>query len=264
MKKALLFTALFFVLNSGVAFADHPLITEEAETLDPGEIEISFTGEFSSDKYSESGVEFKEKETEAAVSISVGLRDGLEMEVDVPYQWVKEEETGAGSLRASGVGDLEVSAKWRFYNENDLGFALQPTFLLPTGNEEKELGTGRLSYGLRFVTSKEFDPIGLELHLNVGVTHFEYKIDTVGEENRPNIWAVSFAAQKNITKSFKLLADVGTETNSVKGSDTRPAYILGGVIYSIAKNLDIDFGVKKGITGPAPDIACLAGIKWSL
>lgn len=41
-----------------------------------------------------------------------------------------------------------------------------------------------------------------------------------------------------------------------------PAFILGGLIYSISKNLDIDFGIKGGLNKPETDYAILAGIAW--
>jgi hypothetical protein len=37
------------------------------------------------------------------------------------------------------------------------------------------------------------------------------------------------------------------ERNPEKTSDIHPAFILGGLIYAVSGNLDIDLGVKAGL-----------------
>lgn len=61
-------------------------------------------------------------------------------------------------------------------------------------------------------------------------------------------------------KDLKIVANIGMERNPVKSSNTHPAFILGGVIYSITENLDIDLGVKRGLNSPETDYSILAGI----
>jgi hypothetical protein len=63
-------------------------------------------------------------------------------------------------------------------------------------------------------------------------------------------------------KDLKAVANIGVESNSDNTSNTSPAFILGGLIYSIADNVDVDFGVKSGLTRPETDISYLAGITW--
>ncbi len=43
-----------------------------------------------------------------------------------------------------------------------------------------------------------------------------------------------------------------------------PAFILGGIIYSIVKNFDIDSGVKGGLNKPGTDYSMLTGITLRL
>jgi hypothetical protein len=44
--------------------------------------------------------------------------------------------------------------------------------------------------------------------------------------------------------------------------DKHPAFILGGVIYSITESLDIDFGIKAGLNDVETDYAFLAGLAF--
>jgi hypothetical protein len=40
------------------------------------------------------------------------------------------------------------------------------------------------------------------------------------------------------------------------------AFVLGGLIYSLSENLDLDLGVKGGLTHTETDIAIMAGLAW--
>jgi long-subunit fatty acid transport protein len=91
--------------------------------------------------------------------------------------------------------------------------------------------------------------------LNLGYKRNENTID-----ERKDIWHASLAGEFKITKTLKLIANIGAERNTDKSSDTNPAFILGGFIYSIRENMDIDFGVKGGLNKAEADITYLAGI----
>lgn len=45
---------------------------------------------------------------------------------------------------------------------------------------------------------------------------------------------------------------------------TSPAFTLGGIIYFIVKNFDIDFGVKGGVNKSGTDYSTLTGITLRL
>lgn len=45
-----------------------------------------------------------------------------------------------------------------------------------------------------------------------------------------------------------------------KSSNTAPAFILGGLIYSIFEDLDIDLGLKVGLNKPETDYSIVAGV----
>jgi hypothetical protein len=96
-----------------------------------------------------------------------------------------------------------------------------------------------------------------EFDMNVG---YLYNENTVGE--RRNIWSVSFDGQVEVVKDLKLVFDVGVATNPDSSSNTPPAYILGGLIWSLRENLDIGLGVKGGLTRPETDISVRGGITW--
>lgn len=97
-------------------------------------------------------------------------------------------------------------------------------------------------------------------HLNLGYIRNEYKLPADENANRKDLWRVSLASQADVVKGLKAVANIGMERNPDKTSDTYPAFILGGLIYSITESLDIDAGIKVGLNKTETDISYLAGI----
>jgi cobalt/nickel transport protein len=48
-------------------------------------------------------------------------------------------------------------------------------------------------------------------------------------------------------KELKLVANIGIERNTDRESNTHPAFILSGIIYTITEKIDIDLGIKGGL-----------------
>jgi len=76
---------------------------------------------------------------------------------------------------------------------------------------------------------------------------------------RKDIWHISLASEVEVLKDLKIVANIGIESNADKGSNNHPAFIIGGLIYSISKSFDIDFGMKVGLNKPETDYSILCG-----
>jgi hypothetical protein len=87
-----------------------------------------------------------------------------------------------------------------------------------------------------------------------------YKRNENQLEQREDIWHASLAGELKIIKDLKLVANIGAERNTEKSSNTNPAFLLGGFIYSIKENVDVDLGIKIGLNKAEKDVACLGGI----
>lgn len=248
------------LLWTGMASASHPLITDDAGTQGKGKYQLEVNSEFTYDKETEDGVTTKETGGEVATILSYGLIDNVDIVLGVPYQWKKAKEDSEVTSKEDGISDMSLELKWRFYEKDGLTFALKPGITLPTGDENKGLGNGRASYGLVFITTKDIEPWAF--HFNIGYTHNEYKLQADKDANRKGIWHVSLASEVEVVKNLKAVANIGMERNPDKTSYLDPAFILGGLIYSISKNFDIDFGIKGGLNKPETDYAILAGIAW--
>ena len=244
---------------TGTAFAAHPLITDDAGTLGKGKAQLEFTGEYGIEK--ENGVTEKSLEAPTTPFLSYGLSDTMDLVFGLPYISVQVEDA-VTTTAERGAMDMSIELKARVYEKNGLSFAVKPGVSLPTGDEEKGLGNGKASYSAFLITTKEAEPWAF--HFNVGYMRNEYKLQADEDANRKDIWHVSIASQVEVVRNLSLVANIGMERNSDRTSDTNPAFILGGLIYSVAENIDLDFGIKGALNKPETDTMFLAGITWRL
>lgn len=246
------FLVSFFTacLLSSQAFAAIPLITDDTGTQGKGKFQLELFGEYASDK-EESATN---KNSDLSAILTYGLSDPVDIVLSIPYQAWRRNDSGA-ETRGSGVYDPTIEAKWRFYEKEGLSFALKPGFTIPAGDEEKDLGDGKITYHLFLIATKEMNP--WTFHINLG-----YIRNNNWEDDRRDIWHASFASTVDVAKKLKLVADIGIESNPERSSTNPPAYILGGLIYSPRENLDLGLGIKGGLTKPEPDIAIRGGIAW--
>ena len=236
--------------------AAHPLITDDTGTQGTGRFEFEISSEFSDDE--EGAID--ETGGEVAASLSYGVAENIDVILGLPYVWYRVRENGMSVAEEDGVSDLSLEIKWRFFDYEDRGLsvALKPAVTFSTGDEEKGLGNGKVSGGGALLVSKE-GVLG-KLHLNLGYTRNEYGLDEDDMFLRNDIWHASFAGEINVTADMVGVCNVGMETNPEKGSGSHPAFILGGLIYSVTNDFDIDAGVKWGLNDAETDIAWLTGL----
>lgn len=235
---------------STVALAAQPLITDDAGTIGKGHYQVELAGEYGYDKVD--GV--TTQATEAGVTLSYGLSESMDLVVGAPYQYVKTKEDGLSALD-NGISDTSLELKWRLYEQDDLSFAVKPGLSLPTGDDDKGLGTGKVGYGLLTVLSKEMDPWGF--HLNLGYVRNE---NTADEEK--DIWHASIASCFAVTDKLTVAADLGIETNTDQLASEDPAYFLAGMMYAVTEDLVLDCGVKFGLNEDETDTTVIAGLTW--
>jgi hypothetical protein len=241
------------VLLIPAAWAAHPLITDDSGTQGKGKFQLEVNGQYDYDREKIDGVTVKTTGGQMAGTLSYGVIDNLDVILGQPYLWSTVREDGVVTSDEHGFSDMTLDVKWRFFEKNGFSFAVKPGMSFPTGNDNRGLGAGKVGYHLFGIASKEFGPWAL--HVNLG---YIWNANT-GEE-RGDIWHASVAATYEIVKNLKLVGNTGIERSRDKTSDTDPAYLLGGVIYSVTEKFDIDFGVKTGLNKAETDLSYLAGI----
>jgi hypothetical protein len=241
------------LIAPGASFAARPLVTDDAGTVGKGNVQVEIGIEMSSKKDTEEDVRIKEKETETSATLTYGVLDSIDIVAGFPYTWAKAKEDGETVFNANRFSNVSFEAKRRFFEKDGFGLALKPGITLPTGNYKKGFGTGRVTYGMTFVASKEIEPFGF--HINAGYNRNENKL-----EEQKDLWSASFAATYEVLKGLNVVGNVGVERNTDPGIKSSPAFGLIGANYSINDHITFDAGVKFGLNRAEVDHAVIAGI----
>ncbi|MBN1364394.1 MAG: transporter [Syntrophaceae bacterium] len=251
-KELIFAMALFIAFPS---WAAHPLITDDAGTQGKGNFQVELTGQYDRDKESMGKHSVKTKVFETAATLSYGIVDNIDLVLSLPYVWEREKEDGAVVYKENGIGDTSFEAKIKLFEKDGFSLALKPGISFPTGDEDKGLGTGKLGGHIFSIGSKELG--SWVFHANLGYIRNEN-----GADERENIWHASLAATWEVVKNLNLVANVGGERNPDGETNEDPAFLVGGIIYSVNENFDIDFGVKYGLTDPKTDVSTLVGLTF--
>lgn len=248
---------LFYVVMvmPAASWAAHPLITDDAGTQGKGKFQLELNGQYDSDKETVEGVSVKTTGGQVAATLSCGIVNNVDLVLSLPYQWGKVEENESTAYNEKGISDMVVEAKWRLFEKDGFSLALKPGISIPNGDDEKGLGTGEVGYHLFVIGSKEIAPWAF--HANIGYIRNENEVF-----ERENIWHASLATTWEAVRNLKLVANIGMERNPDDSADNHPAFIIGGVIYSVTENLDVDFGIKYGLNTSETDYSLMAGMAF--
>ena len=227
-----------------LAFAAHPLATDDAGTTGMKKFQVETSAEFGWDKENVNGVNTKVNSQSLNVGITAGLLDSLDLVLSLPFSWQQIKEDGVKRYDNGGLNDLSLDLKWRFLEIGQASFAFKPSITFPSGDYNRGLGTGRPAYGVTLISTVEFKAVAV--HANVGYTYHKYT-DADKDCNRENLWSMSLAGDIEVMKGLQVVAEIGAATNDDKTSTTWPAFMTGGVIYSVIDNLDLSLGVKGGL-----------------
>jgi hypothetical protein len=237
------------------SWAAHPLITDDTGTQGKGKFQLELNGQYDWDKEDEEGVAVKSSGGQAAAALSYGVSENVDLVLSLPYLWGNAEVNEVTLYDEKGIGDAILETKMRLFEKNGFSVALKPGISFPTGDEDKGLGAGKLGGHIFLIASEEIG--SWAFHGNLGYIRNENDV-----EEHKDLWHASFAATWEVVKNLKLAADIGAERNPDEDAKDDPAFLIGGIIYSLNDDLDVDMGVKFGLTDPEPDFSLMAGVTW--
>ncbi|MEI6692381.1 MAG: transporter [Chlorobium sp.] len=247
-KCTLVIIALLSVVP---VFAAAPLITDDTGTMGRGNIQIEgdYTG----------GVTGQYPGQQIAATLTYGVVETIDVMLSLPYNWHTIPWEGSSLMAFDKFGDAVFQCKWRFLESKSSGFcfALKPGVSFPSGNEADGFGTGKICEGVMLLVTKEWEHGAC--YCNIGYNHNTFNMELDDETLQHNLWHASIAAVVNMTNSLKGAGDIGVDTNTVRAYSANPVYVLGGLIYRVTDNLDLDFGVKGRLNNAAPPATVLAG-----
>ncbi len=225
-----------------------PLITDDTGTQGKGKFQAEALAEYI--KYREDGVE--RGESKITASLAYGMLDPVDVVVSLPYEFLHAHGPGFREKK-DGLADLAFEMKWRFLDKDGMSFALKSGLVLPTGNERRGFGTGKVRCCLNLIASKELGPWSFD-------ANGSYVRNENNRGERRNLWVFSAAFKRVMMGGLKLVGETGIESRRDGSSSVPPIWVGGGFICSPLDHFDIGFGILGGITPSTPDLSFRGGI----
>lgn len=230
---------LLFLLASAATLCEaaHPLLTDDPGTQGQGhhQWEINTDWGRQNDGSSHAG----------GLTYTYGMRSNVDIFVNVSHS----------RANSSGLNDASIGIKWRLWESQDASLALKPELLLPTGDENKGFGNGRVNSAFTVIGAYEYGK--WKILGNLALASNRHDLATERDSNHALLWRASAAALYAFADRWQVLFDTGLARNPDKSSSTLPVYFLSGLIYSPSQDLDLDAGIKWGLNCDA----CAAQVK---
>ncbi len=266
MKKLLTITlALCLALAAaGTTLAAPPLATDDAGTVDVGKVEIELNSSYGYDTQTTDGITTKTNATGGGVKITTGIYKDLGISLAIPYTFklrrFETDGTDTAISNIDGLGDMILEVKYKFAELAGINLAIKPNIIMPTGEYKNGLSEGHWHGGALLIATKEFADGAYSLHANAGYEHHNYRTNVIKSTTHEDLWSTSIAGEAEVAKGLFVVADFGISTNPDKTTNELPVYALTGLRYEINDHLDVDAGVKFGLTKPETDVTALYGL----
>lgn len=240
----ILIVALFLFL-SNTSWAWRPLTVDDADTVCRGMYEL------------DAGVAYNHDGNLRHWDFPFGLTYGFASNLDAHFtfggQIGEQSEPFAGTKQRSGVGDLELGAKWLIIGSDPVGtrHSLAPLVKLPTASENRGLGSGAVDYDLTWIASRRFGD-QTDIHLNLGYTWVGKAEDVVH---------YGLAAYYQVVGPVQWVGEVFAEKELSSGTETVSAFNTG-IRYYVRDNLIMDIAAGTKVGGDSPNLTITSGLTW--
>lgn len=222
-----------------------PSVSDSATIQKKGVLQIEAGGDF----------DFHSPEFRSAqdAPLAVYFAATTRLRLDFEFESVASEKDWRRN-RETGIGDVTLGFKAlaRAKPKERLAVAFAYSIKLPTADEERELGTGKVDHDLRLILNRTFGKNNFVFnaaYLNVG------RDDS---DRRDSGAQAVFTFERELPKKFGIIAE--TFGNSVDAEQARGLYLLGALTYKVNKRLVFDFGARPGFGHDAPKFNLFFGL----
>jgi Putative MetA-pathway of phenol degradation len=247
------FTTVALLIVTIQVEAGRPLVTDDADTVEPGRVEV------------EAGLELETSTQSytltAPFAFGFGLTDWLEVAIKPSMLYVDDQD--ASPRRVAGAGDLVLEAKARLpFTPFDLDLSIVPSLKIPTADEDRGLGTGEVDGGALLVITKELTETQ-KLHFNIG-----YTITGKSAEVRlQDVLFIGLAGETTVPgvaeDRLQLVAEVfGTTKEEEDGRGDIQGRL--GMRYLAIEDLALDAAIGRSFTSrPQVEFFATVGLTWT-
>ena len=239
---ARLLLGLYLLTSASVLHAVSPLVTDDADTVEPGKLQLNcdfvFVRTSSTSLYL------------LTVNPVVGLTPRLELGAIFGYQW----RYGSGSIPtaidADDLTDLTIAPKFRLWQglEDKLKFSARMDLKLPTASDRHGLGTGNPDVGVVGIATYTIGKTSLDF--NAGY----YAIDISRADFDDDRWFVGQTIRQMLNEKWTLLAEVFAFLPNTRAGGPATWYFSGGPQWSVRENVSFCALVGSAAGHKSPDL----------
>jgi len=247
---------LFFILIGGSAGAQQrPLITEEVQTVKPGEVRFELGFEILQDKdFPLSGLN-GDLSRLGVIALTAGLASNVEFEMGGVVQnylsITRQYQTSAVPLQLSSppnsthdVGDFYLASKFKLHSEGRRapGFGFRFGAELPTTNQARGIGLNQTNFFATILAGKHFGPEErFNLYSNLGIGILTAPVAAFAQND---VLLYGLAATYRLHKRFTVVSEIngrhstrnitplGTESDG--GARLGARVRVGGLTFDLA------------------------------
>lgn len=257
--RALSILALL-LLSLDSSFAQQPFVTDDADVTPRGRFHFEFSNEF--DLLQRASLPSLKQNT-ADIELDYGLFEGVEIGIAAPFLTIFN-QAGTTPRTVSGFGDTNVSVKYNFLKERENSrlpaMAIGFNFELPTGDAERQLGSGLADFYINGIVQKSITT-RTKLRVNGGLLFSGNEATGVlGIKSRGTV----ITAGGSLVRQFSPKLQLGIE---LTGAVTKEAQLgkgqlqtLCGGNYQLSQKLSFDFAVIAGKYDASPRAGVQLGI----
>jgi hypothetical protein len=256
-----------FILHpSSFGWAAHPFITDDAGTQGAGNWQLELMAQRNRHEATAAGIQQSSRATLFNPVLTYGLFETVDVALGLNYLRNRVSENGVAVDDASGLSDTTLELKWRFYDADNLSFAVKPGISLPTGDENRGLGLGKTSWGINLIADYDVKPWAW--FANLAYFRPRFARADAAAESREHLWRVSAGTTYAVRENVWLAGELGVRTNEARNDPLLPGkhahYAMLGLIYSPAEKIDLDIGLRKGLNRAETDTVFLVGatFRW--
>lgn len=238
-----LFAACWLV--PAAAFAVSPLTTDDADTIEPGRLQLNAGWQF--------GRMVSVHSHTIPINPVVGLCSRGELGATFGYQWRDTSDAVPG--KADGITDVALATKWRLWQTADAGFKLSGRLdlKLPAASEPRGLGTGQVDVGALFIATRSWGPTCLDW--NVGYTATDASRSVFGDD----LWFFSQAVRHQLNANWTLIGETYASVPHGREGGSSNFHFRGGLQFTVRENCLISVLIGSAVGRDSPDLTGYLG-----
>lgn len=191
----------------------------------------------------------------ASTFLSTGLTQNLDIQVGAELFLSQKYDDGSFTERDSGIGDIYLRTKWRFYDNKETGTAIAflPYVKIPTnsggvGNRSVEGGvifpvTTNLVGGFTLAAMAELDFLRND-----------------NDDGYDTYWYASASLTRQVTKAVGIYAEAALGKSS--GASGAEGQLGAGVTLAVSDEIWWDFAIYRGVSRAAADWNPVVRFNW--